>query len=72
MVSARLSSDDNLEAPFALQAAMPRERYSIRPSPQTRKKRAAGSPAALKVDNREASNRVDRSHSVSKRGQFQS
>jgi hypothetical protein len=35
------------------------------------KKRAAGKPAALKVDNREASNRVDRSHSVSKRGQFQ-
>jgi hypothetical protein len=33
-------------------------------------KRAAGKPAALKVDNREASNRVDRSHSVSKQGQF--
>jgi hypothetical protein len=29
-------------------------------------------PAAFEVDNREASNRVDRSHSVSKRGQFQS
>jgi hypothetical protein len=26
-------------------------------------------PAAFEVDNREASNRVDRSHSVSKRGQ---
>src|SRR5271169_3882359 len=29
-------------------------------------------PAAFEVDNREASNRVDRSHSVSKRGQPQS
>ena len=29
-------------------------------------------PAAFEVDNREASNRVDRSHSVSKRGQCQS
>jgi hypothetical protein len=29
-------------------------------------------PAAFKVDNREASNRVDRSHSVSKTGQLQS
>ena len=29
-------------------------------------------PAAFEVDNREASNRVDRSHSVSKRGQSQS
>jgi hypothetical protein len=29
-------------------------------------------PAAFEVDNREASNRVDRSHSVSKTGQFQS
>jgi hypothetical protein len=29
-------------------------------------------PAAFEVDNREASNRVDRSHSVSKPGQRQS
>jgi hypothetical protein len=29
-------------------------------------------PAAFEVDNREASNRVDRSHSVSKEGQSQS
>jgi hypothetical protein len=29
-------------------------------------------PAAFEVDNREASNRVDRSHSVSKRGRRQS
>jgi hypothetical protein len=29
-------------------------------------------PAAFEVDNREASNRVDRSHSVSKRGRVQS
>jgi hypothetical protein len=36
------------------------------------KKEPPENPAALKVDNREASNRVDRSHSVSKRGQFQS
>jgi hypothetical protein len=35
------------------------------------KKRAAVS-GGFEVDNREASNRVDRSHSVSKRGQFQS
>ena len=36
------------------------------------KKEPPKGSAALKVDNREASNRVDRSHSVSKRGQFQS
>ncbi|WP_299812327.1 hypothetical protein [Tardiphaga sp.] len=35
------------------------------------KKRAAVS-GGFKVDNREASNRVDRSHSVSKQGQFDS
>jgi hypothetical protein len=29
-------------------------------------------PAAFKVDNREASNRVDRSHSVSKPGRYKS
>jgi hypothetical protein len=29
-------------------------------------------PAAFEVDNREASNRVDRSHSVSKTGRLQS
>jgi hypothetical protein len=29
-------------------------------------------PAAFEVDNREASNRVDRSHSVSKRGRYNS
>jgi hypothetical protein len=38
---------------------------------KTPKKRAAVS-GGFEVDNREASNRVDRSHSVSKRGQFQS
>jgi hypothetical protein len=38
---------------------------------KTNKKRAAVS-GGFEVDNREASNRVDRSHSVSKRGQFQS
>src|SRR6202011_3083363 len=37
----------------------------------TPQKRAAVS-GGFEVDNREASNRVDRSHSVSKRGQFQS
>jgi hypothetical protein len=36
---------------------------------QTPKKRAAVS-GGFEVDNREASNRVDRSHSVSKQGQF--
>ena len=35
------------------------------------KKRAAVS-GGFEVDNREASNRVDRSHSVSKRGRLQS
>jgi hypothetical protein len=35
----------------------------------TPKKRAAVS-GGFEVDNREASNRVDRSHSVSKQGQF--
>jgi hypothetical protein len=38
---------------------------------KTDKKRAAVS-GGFEVDNREASNRVDRSHSVSKRGQCQS
>jgi hypothetical protein len=42
----------------------------VRTTPTQKKSRRR--PAALKVDNREASNRVDRSHSVSKRGQFQS
>jgi hypothetical protein len=37
----------------------------------TPKKRAAVS-GGFKVDNREASNRVDRSHSMSKQGQIQS
>jgi hypothetical protein len=37
----------------------------------THKKRAAVS-GGFEVDNREASNRVDRSHSVSKRGRFES
>jgi hypothetical protein len=40
-------------------------------SRKTPKKRAAVA-GGFEVDNREASNRVDRSHSVSKRGQFQS
>ncbi|WP_157817060.1 hypothetical protein [Bradyrhizobium sp. SK17] len=34
-----------------------------------RNKKEPPFPAAFEVDNREASNRVDRSHSVSKRGQ---
>jgi hypothetical protein len=38
---------------------------------KTPKKRAAVA-GGFEVDNREASNRVDRSHSVSKEGQFQS
>jgi hypothetical protein len=42
--------------------------YRVRRCP---KKRAAVS-GGFKVDNREASNRVDRSHSVSKQGQFDS
>jgi hypothetical protein len=39
--------------------------------PATRKKRAAVA-GGFEVDNREASNRVDRSHSVSKPGQAKS
>jgi hypothetical protein len=42
-----------------------------RQSRKTPKKRAAVA-GGFEVDNREASNRVDRSHSVSKEGQFQS
>jgi hypothetical protein len=38
-------------------------------APAETKKRAAVS-GGFEVDNREASNRVDRSHSVSKQGQF--
>jgi hypothetical protein len=43
---------------------------------QVRRSRTIGAkkeppfPAAFEVDNREASNRVDRSHSVSKRGRI--
>jgi hypothetical protein len=36
------------------------------------KKEPPNESAAFEVDNREASNRVDRSHSVSKRGRVQS
>jgi hypothetical protein len=36
------------------------------------KKEPPNGSAAFEVDNREASNRVDRSHSVSKRGHFES
>jgi hypothetical protein len=39
--------------------------------PKDAQKRAAVS-GGFKVDNREASNRVDRSHSMSKQGQIQS
>jgi hypothetical protein len=39
---------------------------------KTRPKKEPPFPAAFEVDNREASNRVDRSHSVSKTGQCQS
>ena len=38
----------------------------------TRAKKEPPFPAAFEVDNREASNRVDRSHSVSKPGQCKS
>jgi hypothetical protein len=37
-----------------------------------RRKKEPPFPAAFKVDNREASNRVDRSHSVSKQGRSNS
>jgi hypothetical protein len=39
---------------------------------KTRSKKEPPFPAAFEVDNREASNRVDRSHSVSKTGHTQS
>jgi hypothetical protein len=39
---------------------------------QTPQKKEPPFPAAFEVDNREASNRVDRSHSVSKQGQSKS
>jgi hypothetical protein len=38
----------------------------------TRQKKEPPFPAAFEVDNREASNRVDRSHSVSNQGQAKS
>jgi hypothetical protein len=48
----------------------PNERHAnFRPALKIRRKRAKKEPpfpAAFEVDNREASNRVDRSHSVSK------
>jgi hypothetical protein len=43
-------------------------RNAVTPSP----KKEPPFPAAFEVDNREASNRVDRSHSVSKQGRFKS
>jgi hypothetical protein len=45
--------------------------YGFQPGTGDTKKRAAVS-GGFEVDNREASNRVDRSHSVSKRGQAKS
>jgi hypothetical protein len=45
--------------------------YGFQPDTGDAKKRAAVS-GGFEVDNREASNRVDRSHSVSKRGQAKS
>ena len=47
---------------------MDRRRLADRRQAKRRKKKPP-LPAAIKVDNREASNRVDRSHSVSKPGQ---
>jgi hypothetical protein len=41
-------------------------------TPKQMAKKEPPFPAAFEVDNREASNRVDRSHSVSKTGQSQS
>jgi hypothetical protein len=40
------------------------------PEPQNQKEAAVS--GGFEVDNREASNRVDRSHSVSKQGRFKS
>jgi hypothetical protein len=45
--------------------------YGFQRGDQGGKKRAAVA-GGFEVDNREASNRVDRSHSVSKRGRFKS
>jgi hypothetical protein len=45
--------------------------YGFQRGDEDAKKRAAVS-GGFEVDNREASNRVDRSHSVSKRGQSKS
>jgi hypothetical protein len=42
------------------------------PCPAAFAKKEPPFPAAFEVDNREASNRVDRSHSVSKRGRLKS
>jgi hypothetical protein len=53
---------------FMVSNAIERSRAAPKEDMST-KKRAAVS-GGFKVDNREASNRVDRSHSVSKQGQF--
>jgi hypothetical protein len=42
--------------------------YGFQRGDETPQKKEPPFPAAFEVDNREASNRVDRSHSVSKRG----
>jgi hypothetical protein len=46
--------------------------YGFRRGDQCGQKKEPPFPAAFEVDNREASNRVDRSHSVSKQGRFKS
>jgi len=58
---------------YGFQAVGPLQDGAVAASTRTSKSRARKKeppfPAAFEVDNREASNRVDRSHSVSKRGQ---
>jgi hypothetical protein len=46
--------------------------YGFQRGDQCGQKKEPPFPAAFEVDNREASNRVDRSHSVSKQGRFKS
>jgi hypothetical protein len=60
-------------APRRVQRAKIKEEFMVSREMRgsdTPKKRAAVS-GGFEVDNREASNRVDRSHSVSKQGQFE-
>jgi hypothetical protein len=46
--------------------------YGFREGTSVAHKKRAAVSGGFEVDNREASNRVDRSHSVSKRGQYKS